>query len=183
MSRTLILIFHRDLAGSHANATLAEAVTDIRGVEIVDMQARYPDGRIDMMSDGAVEAAGLLEADRIVLQFPIHWYSTPALLKAWQDAVLTRMYYLNGDSEGARLVGTPIMLAITAGNDPGAYTREGQNYYSVDEILIPLKATAYRCGLPWHDPFIVYRADTLEAATRDDAARGYRRAIERFIGG
>lgn len=32
--------------------------------------------------------------------FLIQWYSTPPLLKAWQDAVLTRMYYIAYESEG-----------------------------------------------------------------------------------
>ena len=52
-----------------------------------------------MFRDGEREAAGLLSADRIVLQFPIQWYSTPPLLKAWQHAVLTRMYYVAYESE------------------------------------------------------------------------------------
>lgn len=43
-----------------------------------------------MVRDGEREAARLLSADRITLEFPIRSYSTPALLEAWQDAVLTR---------------------------------------------------------------------------------------------
>jgi hypothetical protein len=36
------------------------------------------------------------------------------------------------------------MIAATAGNDSGAYTPEGQNLYSLDELLKPLHATAHR---------------------------------------
>lgn len=89
--KTLILPFHPDLEHSNTNAVLADAARSVPGVEVVDMQALYPDGRLDMMRDGAVEAVRLLSADRIVLQFPVQWYSTPPLLKAWMDAVLTRM--------------------------------------------------------------------------------------------
>ncbi|MBF2930826.1 flavodoxin family protein, partial [Pseudomonas aeruginosa] len=85
------------------------------GVEVVDMQALYP-GDLDMFRDGEREAARLLAADRIVLQFPIQWYSTPALLKAWQDAVLTRIFYVAYETEGRLLEGTPLMVAATAGN-------------------------------------------------------------------
>lgn len=37
---------------------------------------------VEMVRDGEREAARLLAADRLVFQFPIQWYSTPALLKA-----------------------------------------------------------------------------------------------------
>ena len=45
----------------------------------------YPDFKIDV----AEEQKHLAAADRIILQFPFYWYSTPALLKQWQDDVLT----------------------------------------------------------------------------------------------
>lgn len=181
MTKTLILVFHRDLTQSKANAALADAAGAVDGTEVVDMQTCYPDGNIDMFTDAGRNAQMLLDADRIVLQFPIQWYSTPALLKAWQDAVLTRMYYVFAETEGDQLVGTPLMVAATAGNVPAAYTRDGQNHYSVDEILTPLKATAYRCGLPWHAPYIVFTADKLDDAGLTAAADGYTAQLRAFI--
>lgn len=181
MSKTLILVFHRDLASSKVNGALAAAAQTLSGVEVVDMQRRYPDARIDISTDAAVEAASLLDADRIVLQFPIQWYSTPALLKVWQDAVLTRMYYITAVTEGDRLVGTPLMVAATAGNVAAAYERDGQNFYTVGEILTPLKATAHRCGLPWHEPNVVYGADRLDREALAAAAEHYRDALAAFV--
>ena len=180
MTKTLILLFHRSLSESTANAALVDVASTIDGAEVIDMQSRYPDGSIDMFTDAKDDAQLLLNADRIVLQFPIQWYATPSLLKAWQDAVLTRMYYLFPETKGDRLTGTPLMVAVTAGNVPGAYTRGGQNFYSVDELLTPLKATAYRCGLPWHDPYIVYNADKLDGDMLSAARNGYATALSRF---
>ncbi|MCA1951836.1 MAG: NAD(P)H-dependent oxidoreductase [Hyphomicrobiales bacterium] len=181
MSKTLILVFHRDLAKSKANAALAAAARMVPDVEVLDMQARYPDARIDMFTDAAADAAMLLAARRIVLQFPIQWYSTPALLKAWQDAVLTRMYYIKAETEGAGLTGTPLMIAATAGNVPEAYARGGQNHFTMDEILTPLKAMAHRCGLPWHAPHLVFSADRLSPEALDAAAKSYTAALRAFI--
>jgi hypothetical protein len=82
MTKTLILIFPPDLNRSKANATIAAAAVDLPGVEVVDMQALYPSGQIDVDA----EVQRLLSADRLVLQFPVQWYSTPPLLKAWQEA-------------------------------------------------------------------------------------------------
>ena len=67
---------------------------------------------IDMFGKAAEDAQMLLGAERIVLQFPIQWYATPALLKNWIDAVLTRMYYVMAESEGDHLIGTPLMLSL-----------------------------------------------------------------------
>ncbi len=180
MTKTLILLFHRDLKGSKANAALAAAAAQVRGVEIVDMQALYPDG-IELFRDGEREAARLLCADRIVLQFPIQWYSTPALLKYWQDAVLTRMFYLTYEQEGRRLEGTPLMIAATAGNVPEAYTPGGRNMFPMIELMAPLCATAHRCGLCWSDPFIVYEADKLTPEALAAAATSYAGALESWI--
>ncbi len=181
MTKTLILLFHRDLSKSKANAALAHAACSVEGVEIVDMQARYPDGVVDWGKDAETEAKMLLGADRVVLEFPIQWYSTPPLLKTWQDAVLTRMYYIHAKTEGDAFAGTPLMIAATSGNIPAAYDRSGANYYTIDEILTPLKATAYRCGLPWHEPYIVFTADKLEPDALDAASKGYVRTLEDFI--
>ena len=180
MTKTLILLFHRDLSQSKANAALAAAASRLPGIEIVDMQAAYPGG-IDIFRDGEREAARLLAADRIVLQFPIQWYSTPALLKSWQDAVLTRMFYLAYETEGRLLEGTPLMLAATAGNVPEAYRPGGRNMFPMIELLAPLRATAHRCGLPWSEPFILYQADKLSPEALEDAAAGYVAVLNRWI--
>lgn len=160
MTHTLILVFHPELAKSRANATLAKAAGTLLGVEVVDMQAVFPDG-IDMTRDGAAEAARLLAADRIVLQFPVQWYSAPPLLKAWQNAVLTRMFYINFEDEGRRLAGIPLTIAATAGNIPDAYRPEGSNGFSMIDLFTPLRAMAHRCGFAWAEPFILYGATKL----------------------
>ncbi|WLR94560.1 NAD(P)H-dependent oxidoreductase [Shinella zoogloeoides] len=169
MSKTLILLFHPDLSRSRANVALAAAAARLPYVEVADLQALYPDGVIDADR----EVARLLSADRIVLQFPVQWYSTPPLLKAWQDAVLTRMYYLAYETEGRLLEGKPLLVAATAGNVPEAYGRDGANKFTMAELLRPLEATAHRCGLPWQPPFLVYRADRLDDLALHGAARDY----------
>lgn len=180
MTKTLILLFHPDLAHSKANAALAAAAAKLPAVEVVDMQAIYPGG-IDLSKDGEREALRLLECDRIVLQFPIQWYSTPPLLKAWQDAVLTRMFYIAYESEGRMLEGTPLMVAATAGNVPDAYRPGGRNMFTMNALLAPLQATAHRCGLPWVEPFVLYQADKLSAEALDAAAVEYASTLKRWI--
>ncbi|MGV6876740.1 NAD(P)H-dependent oxidoreductase [Pseudochelatococcus sp. B33] len=144
------------------------------------MTATCPDG-LDLQRDGAREAARLLAADRIVLQFPVQWYSAPPLLKAWEDAVLTRMFYLAYEAEGRRLEGTPLMIAATVGNTPEAYSPGGRNLFPMIDLLAPFRATVHRCGLPWADPFVLYRADKLSPAEVEAAAADYAAHLGRWI--
>lgn len=169
MTQTLILLFHPDFQSSRANRALAEAAGCRHGTSVVDMQALYPDGRID----ADVEVARLLAAERIVLQFPVQWYSTPPLLKAWQDAVLTRMFYIHYEAEGAKLAGRPLLIAATAGNIPEAYTPSGTNLFSLRDLLKPLQATAHRCALAWQEPFLIYDARRADAEALEAAADHY----------
>lgn len=154
-TQTLILMFHPDFTASRANRALHDAAAKLPGVTIVDMGARYPDGRIDVDA----EVARLMAADRLILQFPVQWYSTPPLLKAWQDAVLTRMVYLAPQTEGAALVGMPLLVVATAGNVREAYGPGGANLFPLVDLLSPLRATANRCGFEWADPHLVYEAN------------------------
>jgi len=174
MSKTLILFFHPDLGRSRANVALAGAALRLSNVEVIDLYSLYPDGRIDADK----EVARLLSADRIVLQFPIQWYSTPPLLKAWQDAVLTRMYYIHYETEGRLLEGKPLLVVATAGNVPEAYAPAGANKFTMAELLRPLEATAHRCGLPWQPPLLVYRADKLDDLSLHVAGRDYVAMLE-----
>jgi putative NADPH-quinone reductase len=172
MTKTLILLFHPHFERSRANRALAEAAENMPGTEIVNMHALYPGGLVDV----DVEVRRLLGADRIVFQFPVQWYSTPPLLKAWQDAVLTRMFYVHFEAEGARLAGKPLLVAATAGNVPEAYAPQGQNLFPLRELLRPLQATANRCNLDWAEPFLIYNAhkadeEALQAAGEHYVAR------------
>jgi putative NADPH-quinone reductase len=176
MSKTLVLLFHPNLLHSKVNAALAEAASNMSDIGVVDMYAAYPSG-IEMFRDGESEAAMLLAAGRIVLQFPIQWYSTPPLLKAWQDAVLTRMFYLAYETEGRQLEGTELMIAATAGSAPDAYQHGGRNMFPLNELFAPLRATAHRCGLVWAKPFVIYNADKLTPVELKGAATNYTKAL------
>lgn len=181
MTRTLILVFHPDLAQSRANAALARSAAALSGVEVIDMQTAYPNG-LDMTGDGAAEAARLLAADRIVLQFPVQWYSPPPLLMSWQNAVLTRMFYTNYDEEGRRLAGTQMMVAATAGNVPEAYSPEGSNLFPMMDLFAPLRAMAHRCGLLLAEPFVLYRAMALSDRDLQTAGNNYAAMLGNWIG-
>jgi len=166
-------MFHPDYAKSKANRALAIAAQNLQHVRLVDMYAEYTNGRSNLDR----EVARLIDASRIVLQFPIMWYSTPPLLKQWQDEVLTRMFYINPETEGNLLKDKPLMVAATAGNAPSAYTASGINLFSLEELIKPLQSTAHRCGLRWSSPFLIYEANKLDGTTLHKHADRYAQVL------
>lgn len=174
---TLVLMFHPDLSRSRANTSLSRAAAALEGVTVVDVRSHYPDGRID----ADAEAARLLSAERIVLQFPVQWYSTPPQLKAWQDVVLTRMFYMNYQTEGRLLEGRPLLVAATAGNKASTYAETGANLVPLEALLSPLRVTAHRCGLRWTEPFLLYEANTLPCTALAEAGKDYAARLRRWI--
>ncbi|MCZ8522154.1 MULTISPECIES: NAD(P)H-dependent oxidoreductase [Paenibacillus] len=138
--KTLVLVVHPNLAESQVNRRWAEAIGAQEGVTVHKLYEAYPDWQIDVAKEQA-----LLEAhDRIVLQFPFYWYSSPALLKKYLDDVLT--YGWAFGSTGTKLRGKELLIAISAGGARDDYEPGGRNQYSVGELLRPFQATSNMIG-------------------------------------
>ena len=119
--RTLVLVSHPTLATSKANAPLVRAIRDLPGVEIRHLEALYPDGRLA----AAAEQAAAVRAERIVFQFPFYWYSTPPMLKRWEDDVLA-FGWAYGPG-GTMLKGKTLQLVLTTGGPEAVYRQGGYN--------------------------------------------------------
>ena len=171
-SSVLILFAHPALEKSRVNRELIRSVRDLEGVTFHDLYEAYPDLDIDV----AREKKLLLAHDVIVLHHPFFWYSTPAILKEWQDLVLQHGWaYGTG---GTALRGKHMMTAVTTGGNEAAYCAEGQNRFTVRQLLAPVEQTARLCGIEYIAPFVIHGSlgMTLEAAKGH--AQDYRRVLE-----
>ena len=117
MKNVLIISGHPDLkSDSFANKIiLADLAEQLPSAVIDDLSALYPDYRIDVPA----EQDKLRNADIIVLQFPIFWYSMPALLAKWMEDVFVRGF--SHGSQGKALVGKKLVLSFTTGAPESAY--------------------------------------------------------------
>ena len=84
MAKVLILFAHPALEKSRVNKRLILAAGNIDNITLNDLYEEYPDFDIDIKREQQL----LIEHDLIILQHPFYWYSTPALLKQWEDLVL-----------------------------------------------------------------------------------------------
>ncbi|WP_308443632.1 NAD(P)H-dependent oxidoreductase [Actinomyces capricornis] len=147
--KTLVLVFHPDLSTSRVNKALAARAQALGGdITVRYMYELYPDFNIDV----AAEQEALMEADRIVLQFPMYWLSCPPLLKKWEDDVWT--YGWAYGSEGTALHGKELLLAISVGGNASAYGRDGVHVYTVHEFLRPFQGSSRVIGTKFMVPFL-----------------------------
>jgi glutathione-regulated potassium-efflux system ancillary protein KefG len=101
-----------------------------------------------------------------VFQHPFYWYSTPAILKEWQDLVLQHGWAYGVG--GTHLRGKITLNVVSTGGPATAYQRGGYNRFSVRELLAPWDQTAYLCGMRFLAPFVVHGA--LKVASDADVA-------------
>ncbi len=169
---TVLLLAHPDFAASRANRALLAGLDGLPGLEVADLYALYPEGRVDF----AVERARVLRAGRLVMQFPLCWYSTPSLLKHWQDAVLTPLFYRE-PGIAALSAGLPMLAATTTGGPSASYRPGSAAAATIEELFAPLRATARKCGWLWQAPFALHDVRSLDDAALRRAGEDYRSAI------
>ncbi len=150
--KILILFAHPSPNRSEINVPLFNASKTIANITCVDLYAEYPTYRIDIDK----EQQRLREHDVVVFMFPLYWYSTPSLLKEWQDLVLE--YGFAYGSEGNELVGKKFFCALTAGGPESSYRKEGFNHYTIRELLQPLEQMAELTGMDFLAPFALFGA-------------------------
>lgn len=131
---------------------MAARADGVEGVTFVDLYAEYPRMKINIDR----EQERLLAHDVVVLQFPLMWYSTPSLLKEWQDLVLE--YGFAYGEGGTALAGKSMLLAVTVGGPETAYSETGYNRFALRSLLRPLEQTAALCGFKFLPPYCLFSA-------------------------
>ena len=173
MRRILVLFAHPVLERSRVNKRLVAAVRELPGVTVHDLYEAYPTMAIDV----AREQELLREHDVIVFQHPFYWYSTPAILKEWQDLVLEHGWAYGPGGKALR--GKITLNAISTGGPAMAYKRGGYNRFTVRELLAPWEQTANLCEMRYLAPYVVHAAlRVVDDEDLGDRREGYRRLIE-----
>ena len=171
-NRVLVLFAHPALEKSRVNRRLIAAIRELPGITFHDLYETYPDFLIHVETE-----QDLLEAhDVVVLQHPFFWYSSPALVKEWEDLVLEHGWAYG--STGKALVGKVFLSAITTGGREEAYDPEGFNRHTVRQLLAPIEQTARLCGFDVLAPFVAHGTHRMDEAVLEKHATDYRRLLE-----
>ncbi|MEM7048332.1 MAG: NAD(P)H-dependent oxidoreductase [Acidobacteriota bacterium] len=173
MKKILVLFAHPRTDRSEANVVLAEVPQRHPAVTFVDLYAEYPTFEIDVER----EQERLREHDVLVFHHPVYWYSSPAILKEWQDLVLE--YGFAYGSEGRALEGKLFVSAVTTGGRREVYCRTGVNRFELRELFAPFEQTMYLCRMRYLPPFALFAAGHARDEQRlDEHVRDYQRLLD-----
>ena len=173
MPNVLLYYAHPGDHFSTANAAMSKDIGTVDGITRVDLYAEYPRFNIDPDR----EQKRLLEHDVIMFQFPMFWYSTPSIIKEWQDIVLEHGFAYGVG--GTALAGKWMGLAITAAGPKDAYRPSGYQHHHLRTFVTPLEQTARLCKMKFLPPYVLY--GSLKAPKEGGLAphvQGFRRLIE-----
>ena len=126
-------------------------------------------------ADVTAEQAKVTEADLVLFQFPVWWFSMPAILKGWVDRVFAmgRTYggdriYTNGVFKGKRA-----LLSLTTGGPASAYVKGAFNG-DIQAILRPVQRGMLQfVGFDVLAPQITYGPVRLEQDARVERLAAY----------
>lgn len=169
MKKILLIFAHPAFQKSRVNARLTEGLMEMEGITFHDLYQAYPEFDIDV----AAEQRLLSDHDVIVFHHPFFWYSTPALLKEWQDLVLEHGWAYG--SQGNQLKDKWFFNIITTGGSAAAYSQQGYNFYTLRQLLAPIEQTAKLCKMVFLPPYVVHGTHAITPAEieafRDDGQR------------
>lgn len=147
--KTLVLVSHPEYDNSMTEAFLKQCQSDIENVDWVVLDKV----QTNFIFDKEREQNRLTQYDRILFQFPMYWYSAPALMKKYEDDVFTKNF-IAYEQEGA-LKGKEMGIITTLGDPIKDYQVGGREGFSISELLKPFQAIAQRGRMKFLKPFVI----------------------------
>lgn len=161
--RTLVIVAHPDLHGASRvhRRWATELEKHPNEFAVRDLYALYPAGALGE-KDVEAERAALAAHNVVVFQFPIYWYSAPALLRIWTDEVYGFGWAYGGEAArpgepGRMLAGKRFAVAASAGDVESNYCADGTVGFTPAEVIVPFRATANYVGASCEaEPFMLF---------------------------
>ncbi|CZE46239.1 NAD(P)H-dependent oxidoreductase [Campylobacter geochelonis] len=171
--KTLIVFSHQYFKTSRTNKAMLEAVKGLEGVEVRNLDQIY--GSDIFKIDIKKEQEFLNQAQNIIFQFPLFWYSTPPMLRAYQDEVFA-YGYAYGDNAAA-LKDKNFYIATSSESSKDDFSENGVNKFSLETYLLPLIRTASFTKMKFKGVFTSYSAFSASDEEVAEFARKYREFI------
>lgn len=138
--------------------------------------------------DIAAEQEKLKWADAVIFQFPLWWFSMPAIMKGWVDRVYAYGFaYGVGEHSDTRwgdrygegsLAGKRAMLIVTTGGWEPHYSARGING-PIDHLLFPIQhGMLFYPGFDVLPPFLIYRTGRMDEAKFSQARDALGRRLD-----
>ncbi|AXQ48519.1 NAD(P)H-dependent oxidoreductase [Pseudomonas vlassakiae] len=122
----------------------------------------------------------LLWADLLVLNFPIFWFSAPAMLKGWIDRVLVSGVCYGGKRfyDQGGLAGKRALVTVTLGGREHMFG-EGAIHGPLEDMLRPiLRGTLAYVGFEVLEPFVAWHVPYISDEARQAFLRSYEQRLQ-----
>jgi NAD(P)H dehydrogenase (quinone) len=216
----LIVLVHpesKSLNASLARDSAAALEAAGHTVEISDLYAQNwnpvidradyqvpPDQRLGLLSasrqrleqnaipgDILAEQEKVLRADAVIFQYPLWWFSMPAMLRGWFERVYSFGFGYGlgvhsdtrwGDRYGeGRLTGKRAMLCVTTGGWAEHYSDRAING-PIEDLLYPVNhGLLFYAGFDVLPPFIAYRADSMSTERYEETVVALKGRLDRLF--
>ncbi|MDR6918702.1 NAD(P)H dehydrogenase (quinone) [Pseudomonas sp. 3296] len=122
----------------------------------------------------------LLWADLLILNFPIFWFSAPAMLKGWIDRVLVSGICYGGKRfyDQGGLSGKKALVTVTLGGREHMFG-EGAIHGPLEDMLRPiLRGTLAYVGFDVLEPFVAWHVPYISDEARKEFLVSYQQRLE-----
>ena len=164
--KTLVILAHPNIEESRINKTLKEAALE-NGASVSELYKKYPNFSLDVKKEQEL----LVAHDRIILQFPCFWYSSPPLLKKYFDDVFT-YGFAYGDS-GKALQGKEFGLSVSFGAKEHELCEDSACDY-VEDIFTPFKCSISFVGGTLLKYFFIFDSQNISDEDLQNKAQIYK---------
>lgn len=148
--KTLVVVGHPDLERSRVHRAWTLALREAGHATVHVLAERYSHGA---PVDVAYEQALMRAHDRIILQFPFYWYSSPPRMKEWFDKVLQRGWAYGPG--GRALSGKQLGVAVSTGSSAEDYRHEGRYGRTMEDLTAPYEVLAIHVGMDYLPGFFL----------------------------
>lgn len=143
------------------------------------LEQRHNHKEQTLAADIQGELDKLLKADLVIFNFPIYWFSMPAIMKGWIDRVLVSGVCYGGKRfyDQGGLVGKKAMLAITVGGQPHMLVEDGVHGELNDMLRPILRGTLAYTGMTVLPTFVAHHVPYISQEARATLLEQYRQHL------
>ncbi|MDP3845120.1 MAG: NAD(P)H-dependent oxidoreductase [Pseudomonas sp.] len=135
-----------------------------------------------LAADIQQELDKLLWADLLILNFPLYWFSAPAMLKGWIDRVLVSGICYGGKRfyDQGGLAGKRALVTVTLGGREHMFG-EGAIHGPLEDMLRPiLRGTLAYVGMQVLPPFVAWHVPYISQEARQAYLASYETRLQRL---
>ncbi|XP_029315097.1 NAD(P)H dehydrogenase [quinone] 1-like isoform X2 [Cottoperca gobio] len=137
-----------------------------------------------LCADITEEQRKLTEADLLIFQFPMYWFTVPAIMKGWIDRVLTLGFAYSQEKRYSQGIfkDKKAMLSFTTGSHESMFSSNGING-DMNVTLWPLQnGILHYCGFQVLAPQIFWAPSHIPSEVRGTMLEGWRTRLQGVLG-